>query len=114
VKATILLVEDEADAGELLRDLLELEGYRVLLAYDGAQGLALAVAERPDLVVTDVMMPRMDGLELIERLRRNPDTRRTPIVVLSAFDGVVHEPSLVKPVQIPALLAVIERQLRDR
>lgn len=108
---TVLIVEDEPDLGELLRELLELQGYRALLAYDGVEGVALAVAERPDVVVTDVMMPRMDGLELIERLRRNPDSRTTPVIVMSAFDDVGHQPALVKPVALARLIEEIERQL---
>ncbi len=109
--ATVLVVEDEPDLGELLRDLLELQGYRALLAYDGVEGVALAVAERPDVVLTDVMMPRMDGLELIERLRRNPDTRATPVIVMSAFNDVGYRPALVKPVALTRLVEEIERQL---
>ena len=82
--ATILIVDDEPDLVELIEYTLVAEGFRVLTARDGAEGLALAEAERPDLVVLDIMMPKMDGVELTARLRENGALRLTPILMLTA------------------------------
>ena len=85
--ATVLIVDDEPDLVELIAYTLAAEGFRVLTAADGAEGLAVAEAERPDLVVLDIMMPRMDGVELTERLRENAQLRLTPILMLTARSG---------------------------
>ena len=82
--ATILLVDDEPDLVELIQYALEAEGFTVLTATDGVEGLALAEAERPDLLVVDVMMPRMDGVELTAQVRERGALRLTPILMLTA------------------------------
>ena len=82
--ATILIVDDEPDLVELIEYTLVAEGFRVLTARAGAEGRALAEAERPDLVVLDIMMPKMDGVELTARLRENGALRLTPILMLTA------------------------------
>jgi CheY-like chemotaxis protein len=81
---TILLVDDEYALVENLTDLLQEEGYRVVSAANGKDGLARAVAETPDLVITDFMMPIADGRELVRGLRNIPQFRSTPIVMMSA------------------------------
>lgn len=85
--ATVLLVDDEPDLVELLGYALEREGFRVLTARDGLEGLRVAEAEHPDLIVLDIMMPRMDGVELCERLREDAALRLTPILMLTARTG---------------------------
>ncbi len=82
--ATVLIVDDEPDLVELLSYALTAEGFRVVTAADGLEGLAVAEAERPDLVVLDIMMPRMDGVEMTARLRENGQLRLTPILMLTA------------------------------
>ena len=82
--ATILVVDDEPDLVELIQYALEGEGFTVLTAGDGVEGLATAEAERPDLVVIDVMMPRMDGIELTAQIRERGALRLTPILMLTA------------------------------
>jgi CheY-like chemotaxis protein len=81
---TILLVDDEYALVENLTELLQDEGYRVVSAGNGKDGLARAVAEKPDLVLTDLMMPIADGRDLVLGLRSIPDFRSTPIVMMSA------------------------------
>ncbi|OZC04500.1 response regulator transcription factor [Rubricoccus marinus] len=81
---TILLVDDEPDLVELLQYALENAGYRVLTAGDGEEALRIAEAERPDLAVLDIMMPKMDGIELTQQLRENAQLRLTPILMLTA------------------------------
>jgi CheY-like chemotaxis protein len=81
---TILVVDDDPVIQKLLSVNFEMEGYRVLTAGDGVQGLEKVKAESPDLVLLDVMMPVMDGLEAARRIRGDPATKHIPIVLLSA------------------------------
>jgi len=78
---TILIVEDEPKIARLARDYLEKNGYRVLVAGDGDSGLAMARREKPDLLVLDLMLPGMDGLDVCRALRRESDL---PIIMLTA------------------------------
>jgi two-component system alkaline phosphatase synthesis response regulator PhoP len=80
----IVIVEDEPDQQELLRFNLSREGYKVTCADDGVQGLEIIQSQRPDLVVLDLMLPGMDGLEVCKAIRRDPATANTPILMLSA------------------------------
>ncbi|HZP40310.1 MAG TPA: response regulator [Candidatus Binatia bacterium] len=84
LKRTILVVEDEQDIRQLVRFHLEQEGYAVREAESGESALALAAAERPALVVLDLMLPGTDGLEVCRRLRAAEATRGVPIVMLTA------------------------------
>jgi two-component system, OmpR family, phosphate regulon response regulator PhoB len=81
---TILIVEDEAPLVTLLRYNLEREGFAVLDAQDGEEALAVAREQKPDLVLLDWMLPLMSGIELCRQLRRNPETRALPVVMLTA------------------------------
>ena len=83
-KPKVLVVDDEPDKRQLIAYALETSGYEVVTAENGAEGLAAVEASYPDLVITDVMMPRMDGYELARRLRDNPRTRFIPIIFQSA------------------------------
>ncbi|MBV9925345.1 MAG: diguanylate cyclase [Acidobacteria bacterium] len=83
-KFTVLVVDDEPDKRLLLAFALENEGYEVLTATDGAAGLQTVELHQPDLIVTDVMMPRMDGYEMIRRVRGNPQTKFIPVIIQSA------------------------------
>ena len=78
---TILIVEDEPKVARLARDYLEKNNYRVLIANDGKSGLATARGEKPDLLVLDLMLPGMDGLDICRALRRESDL---PIIMLTA------------------------------
>jgi len=82
--STILVVDDEPNMRFLVRVTLESAGHEVVEAYHGGVALERAKASRPDLVVTDLMMPIMGGRELIDRLRSDPETASIPILVLSA------------------------------
>src|ERR1700682_2753016 len=81
--ARILIVDDEPDIRFMMRLILEGAGYQVTEARHGIAGMTSAKVRRPDLVITDVMMPTMDGLEFIERLRANPKTAAIPILGVS-------------------------------
>jgi two-component system phosphate regulon response regulator PhoB len=81
---TILLIEDEEDVLDLIRYHLKKAKLRVFSARDGAEGLQLALEERPDLVVLDIMMPKLNGFEVAKRLKADPRTEPIPILFLSA------------------------------
>ncbi len=81
---TILIVEDEAEIVEIVRDYLERAAYRVLVAYDGAAGLHLARTERPALLLLDLMLPEMDGLDVLRALQSDTATRGIPVIMLTA------------------------------
>jgi DNA-binding response OmpR family regulator len=86
----ILLVDDDPEIVESMKLALEAKGYRVLVARDGNQGLAMAEREDPDLVILDMMMPRRSGFLVLERLRR---TRRIPmrVIMITANEGSRHK-----------------------
>lgn len=86
----ILLVDDDAEIVESLRLALESNGYTVLIARDGNQGLALSERENPDLVILDMMMPKRSGFLVLERMRR---TRDTPlrVIMITANEGSRHK-----------------------
>ncbi|HEU5085269.1 MAG TPA: response regulator, partial [Acidimicrobiales bacterium] len=81
---TVLVVEDDPTILQLLDVNFEMEGYLVLRAEDGEQGLAVALESRPDIIVSDVMMPKMSGIELVVALKRAEATRSIPVILLSA------------------------------
>jgi CheY-like chemotaxis protein len=83
-KRTVVYIEDEPAVRRLVEFWLEDAGYRVLLAADGSAGLDLVRAERPDLVVTDALMPVMTGDELVEVLQDDPELREIPIIMATA------------------------------
>jgi len=80
----ILAVDDEKNIVRLVQINLERQGYEVITANDGKEALEKVDSERPDLVVLDVMMPYMDGFEVLQNLRRNPSTREIPVIMLTA------------------------------
>jgi CheY-like chemotaxis protein len=82
--ARILIIEDTLEILELFGMVLEAAGYSVLEASDGLQGISLARSQRPDLIISDLQMPGMDGYEVVRRLREDPLTRACPIVALTA------------------------------
>jgi two-component system, chemotaxis family, sensor histidine kinase and response regulator WspE len=81
----VLVVEDHHDTSFLLCRLLKMEGYEVEHAIDGVVGLNAAATEHPDLIVTDLQMPRMDGIELIKQIRKSNPIKGIPIIVMSAY-----------------------------
>lgn len=83
-KNTLLIVEDIPDILTLLKATLEFKGYRVLTARDGQEALDVIEQELPSVIVTDILMPRMDGFNLVHRLRLKPETRDIPVIFLSA------------------------------
>ena len=81
----ILVVDDNLDSRELIHLHLSTEGYTVVTASNGQEGLYLASAEHPDLIITDINMPELDGIQLVRQLREQPEFETVPILVLTAF-----------------------------
>lgn len=82
---TVLVVEDEEDILEIVAYNLEQAGLRVLRARDGQEAMAAVLRERPDLVVLDIMLPKLDGKEVCRRIRQNEQTRSIPVIMLTAL-----------------------------
>ena len=81
----ILYVEDNDDNIYVVRNRLTRAGYTVLVATDGEQGVAMAAAERPDLILMDLRLPKLDGWEATRRLKAAPETQNIPVIALSAL-----------------------------
>lgn len=115
----VLVVEDHHDTSFLLCRLLKMQGYEVEHAIDGMVGFSAAESSVPDLIVTDIQMPRMDGIEMIKRIRESDAGRKIPIIVMSAYgqrrisdalaagaDGVVE-----KPIDLDVFLETVRSKL---
>src|SRR5258708_39858227 len=97
---TILVVDDDSSIVHLLKEDLELEGYRIILGYDGQAALQLALSAKPDLIILDVNMPLISGLKALEYLRNSEDTKRIPILFLTGEASANVAPSLVNAPRI--------------
>lgn len=83
--AKILLVEDDSNLREIYGARLEAEGYEILTANDGEEALAIAVKEKPNLIITDVMMPKISGFDMLDILRTTPETKDVKVIVMTAL-----------------------------
>lgn len=83
---TILVVEDEEGIRSFMRAYLESEGFKVLEASNGKEGLDALAKEKPDLIITDIMMPVMDGIEFFKEVRKLPETKELPVIMLTVKD----------------------------
>ena len=120
--ATVLLVEDNEDNILTVADYLTFKNYRVVIARNGRECLEMAVSSAPDIILMDIQMPELDGLEAIRRLRRMAGWNRKPIVALTAMAMAGDRERCLaaganyymsKPVSLRELTAVIESYLRD-
>lgn len=84
----ILIVEDEATLQKTLNDLLSQEGYEVLNAVDGLRGMELAFDKKPDLILLDIILPKMDGFEVLKKIKENKDTSQIPVIILTNLSSV--------------------------
>ncbi len=84
----ILIVEDEATLQKTLNDLLSQEGYEVLSAIDGPRGMELAFDKKPDLILLDIILPKMDGFEILKKIKENKDTAQIPVIILTNLSSV--------------------------
>lgn len=92
----LLIVDDEQDMLNLIRLLLEPAGFRVLRTTKPEEGLNLAIKERPDLILLDLMMPGLNGQEFLRRVRRHPLVKQTPVIVISARAGSMDQLRMLK------------------
>jgi len=120
--STVLIVEDNPKNMKLVRDLLQHEGHRTLEADTGEGGLALALQERPDLVLMDIQLPDIDGTTVLARIREDNTLDAMPVLAVSAsvmpdqqqrvvgsgFDGFIAKPISIKP-----FLAAVRRALTE-
>ena len=108
---TVLVVDDDESIAELLADLLEGEGYRAVIAHDGVSALEYARNERPDMVLSDCMMPGLSGIQLAHELRRSPTTRSIALVLMSSSRprdlSMPNVPFLPKPFDIEDVLHLV-------
>jgi CheY-like chemotaxis protein len=121
MSATVLVVEDNALNLKLVRDVLGRAGYRVIEADDAERGIALARDEAPDLILMDIQLPGIDGVQALGRLRADEATAGIPVVALTAlamkedrerfaaagFDGYIE-----KPLSVPSLAGQVEALIR--
>jgi two-component system alkaline phosphatase synthesis response regulator PhoP len=121
----ILLVDDDKDFVEATTMVLESKPYEVVVAYNGDEGLAKARKEKPDLIILDIIMPVKDGFSAAEQLKKDPELKKIPVIMLTSFSGKVAETSLSvsqglaldaedyvdKPVTPEELLKRVERLL---
>jgi two-component system cell cycle response regulator DivK len=122
VKKRILVAEDNEDMALILHQLLESHGHEVALARDGVETVEMATSQLPDLIIMDITLPKMDGLQATSRIRRNPKTQAIPILAVTAkamegdqqkclasgCDGYISKPFTVKE-----LRGAIERLLKN-
>lgn len=115
---TVLVADDDSAIVQLIKFNLELEGFEVIVAYDGLSALDLAKNTKPDLLILDIMMPKLDGWDVVSEVRRDEQLGKTPVVILTAlsadnavttsmaFGADVH---LSKPFEPEELLEIVHR-----
>jgi len=114
----ILVVDDDHDFSQLLVFDLKKHGYQVVTAANGEEGLTQVAAEKPDLVILDIKMPKMDGYTFVRRLKKEAETKDLPLIVLTSYEPMKDMFQLegvsdyfVKSVKMDGLLATIEKHL---
>lgn len=121
--ATVLIVEDNEMNRDMLSRRLERRGFTIRIAVDGAEGVALATADIPDLVLMDMSLPIMDGWEATRTLKANPDTAGIPVIGLTAHAMAGDREKCLaagcddydtKPIELPRLLEKMQSQLGDK
>lgn len=116
----ILLIDDSRIVLRVVQLILSRGPYEILMAGDGQEGIERALAERPDLILMDFMMPRMDGIEAVRQLRANPATRLIPVIMVTTLGGVESmergfeagcSDYITKPIEATLLLAKVRDHL---
>lgn len=119
----VLVIEDETPVRENLVDLLDLEGYAPIAAQDGEEGLRLAMENRPDVIICDISMPRMNGFEVLDRINQDPMMCAVPFIILTARSdredqrrgmNLGADDYIVKPFTIDEVLNSIQARLMKR
>ncbi len=127
-KAKILLVDDDVDFVESTKTILESKPYEVIVAHEGNEGLQKARKENPDLILLDVIMPVKDGFTAADQLKKDPQLRKIPVIMLTSFSSrrggtaipvgrgfaLQTEDYIEKPVKPQDLLNAVEKYLKKR
>jgi CheY-like chemotaxis protein len=117
---TVMIIEDEADAAELFSEMMRINGFRVIKMFSSAPAIPIISQEKPDVILLDVMMPDISGLEVLRYIRREPDLSAIPVIILSAKsmpsdikNGIEAGASLylTKPVGFQDLKQAVEKVL---
>ncbi len=120
-KHTILVVDDEEITTELAKKFLQRHGFEVICAYDGEAALDIAISEKPDLILLDVMLPKLDGYEVCRRLKSREEFQIVPILMFTAKglskdiregEEAGADEYIIKPFSGKALVATIKKHLR--
>jgi CheY-like chemotaxis protein len=113
MSGTVLIVDDDPNIREALTDLFQDEGYRVLVAREGAEALALLAHEHPCVILFDIMMPVMDGLTFLRHVRSSIPHRSIPIAIMTAVPSrlpkTIDVPLIRKPIEIHSLLDLVRQ-----
>lgn len=115
----ILVVEDTVDTRELLHLYLTNEGFTVILASDGGEGLYRAKSDKPDLIISDIHMPNLSGIDMIKQMREEAEFSKTPIIALTAYGkdyadealGAGASETMHKPFEFDALVSLVKSLL---
>ncbi|TLP79767.1 response regulator transcription factor [Maribacter sp. ACAM166] len=119
----ILIVEDTLAIREEVCDILEMEGYNVFQARNGRIGYEMSVKETPDLIISDILMPSLDGFEMFKKLQNNKNTRSIPLIFLSAKGekedirvgmNLGAEDYLTKPINVNDLVNAVENKIKKK
>jgi two-component system cell cycle response regulator DivK len=122
-KAKVLYIEDNFDNMSLVKRVLEIEGYEVIGADSGRDGLAKAIANKPDLIITDINLPDIDGYEVTDTLKKGKDTSHIPVIAMTANvmkkdrENVLHagcDGYIAKPIDVDELPTQIENFLKGK
>ena len=120
MRKTILIVDDERDTVASLTNFLAGQGFRTLAAYDGEEGLRVALEEKPELILLDIVMPKKDGFAMLAGLKGDDTTKKIPVILLSAksetsylFEGQRRGAIdyLIKPINIDDLMKYVQKYL---
>jgi len=103
----ILFIEDESALQKTFDDLLRQEGYEVISALDGKTGLNLAKSKKPDLILLDLILPKMNGFEVLAELKKEPETKDIPIIVLTNLEGLA---DVNKAIELGATTYLVKSQ----
>ena len=120
---TVFIIEDEEDAAELFAEMMRVSGFRVLKTSKSAAAISMMIAEKPDIVLLDIMMPEISGLDILRQMRRDPALANIPVIVVTAKsmpsdikNGMEAGAStyLTKPVGFLELKEAVERTLANK